>query len=362
MQKINIYENYFSELEKEICSFGELSATLFTYKTGVKAIKIKNSKGSATILPYMGQMIWRLDFNGVELSMKTMYTDPIPVTEDYTGSYGCFLMHCGLTAMGNPTERDNHKPHGELPIAKYEDVCILMDTDEKGDYIAVTGKYNRKFCYDVNYDFIPLIKLYKNATFIDIKASFTNNKDIPLEYYYLCHINHKPIDGAKLLYTADRKTIKVNRCVPENYWDEAGGDATNKYLDRLMGNPSLMDEVGQEGQAYSPEIVFSMKYTADENGNAYTMQLNPDGTATYVVHRPEELPVGTRWISRTEDEDAMGMILPATSEHLGRTYCREHGQQKYLNKGETITYNMQTGLLDEKGAKALAEKIKSMGF
>ena len=301
MQKITIQENYFTELEKEIVNFGELSATLFTYKTGVKAIKIKNAKGSATILPYMGQMIWRADFNGVELSMKTMYKDPVPVTGNYTGTYGCFLMHCGLTAMGNPTERDNHEPHGELPIAKYDNVYIITGTDEKGDYIEVTGTYNRKFCYETNYDFTPTLKLYKGGTSLFITASFTNYKDIPLEYYYLCHINHKPVDGAKLLYTADRSTIKVNRCFPENYWDKAGGDATNKYLDKLMENPSLMDEVGLEGQAYSPEIVFSMKYTADENGKAYTMQLNPNGTATYVIHNPSELPVGTRWISRTED-------------------------------------------------------------
>lgn len=362
MKKINVYEHYFTESEKEICSFKSLSATLFTYKTGVKAIKIKNSKGSATILPYMGQMVWRADFNGVELAMKSIYSDPIPVTGSYSGSYGCFIMHCGLTAMGNPTERDNHPPHGELPIAKYDSVCILFGNDEGGNYIAVSGTYSHKFCYETNYDFTPTIKLYENQTNLKITASFTNNKDVPLEYYYLCHINHKPVDGAKLLYTADRKTIKVNKEVPDSYWDKQGAIATEKYLDALEKDASLMDNVGGENQAYKPEIVFSMKYTADEKDKAYTMQLNPNGTAVYVIHNPKDLPVGTRWISRTEDEDAMGMVLPATAEHFGRTYCKEHNQQRYLNKGQTVTYTMETGLLDVDQAKEMADKIKSMGF
>ncbi|MBQ6677135.1 MAG: hypothetical protein IJM71_03705, partial [Clostridia bacterium] len=57
-----------------------------------------------------------------------------------------------------------------------------------------------------------------------------------------------------------------------------------------------------------------------------------DGTAVYVKHDPRQLPYGTRWIARTVDEDALGMCLPATAEHKGRIYCREHRQQRILNK------------------------------
>ena len=360
--KFYLYEGFWTDKEKLVLTSGELSASIFTYDTGVKAVKIKNSKGSATLLPYMGQMVWRCDFNGYEMTMKTIYDDPMPAKEVYGETYGCFLMHCGLTAMGNPTSEDTHLPHGELPVAKYNSVYLVYGNDENGNYIGLSGVYEHKRCYEANYEFTPVIKLYENASYLDVTASFTNHKDVPLEYYYLCHINHRPVDGATLCYTADRKTIKVNHEVPENYFDKAGADATNAYLNRLDKDPALMDKIGGEGQAYRPEIVFSMTYTADENGNAYTMQVLPDGNACYVVHNPTELPYGVRWISRTDDEQALGMVLPATSEHFGKLYCQRNNQQLYLKKGETVTYHMQTGMLDKGEAEKMQAKIKSMGF
>lgn len=363
MEKIYIYENFFTEKEKTVYCNGNLSASLFIYDTGVKAIKIKNAKGSATILPYMGQMIWRADFNGKELTMKSIYDQPANAKITYGETYGCFLMHCGLTAMGNPTAEDTHLPHGELPIAKYNSVYIVSGSDEKGDYVGVSGVYTHMSAFETNYDFSPTVKLYDNATYFDIEIKFTNKKDVPLEYYYLCHINHRPVDGAKLSYTADRSKIKVNHEVPENYFNVEGGKATNDYLDRLDKDPSIMDDIGAEGQSYQPEIVFGItSYKADENGNAYTMQIYPDKTSTFVMHNPKDLPYGVRWIARTADEDALGMVLPATAEHFGRLYCQKHNEQRYLKKGDTVTYKIKTGLLDQDQTEKMQAKIKKLGF
>ena len=138
--------------------------------------------------------------------------------------------------------------------------------------------------------------------------------------------------------------------------------ATNAYLNELDKDPAVMDNVGGEGQSYAPEIVFTCYYDADEQGNAYTMQQNPDGTSTYVCHRPDELPFGVRWIARTKDEDAMGMVLPATAEHKGYLYCKERGYEKYLQTGESVTYHIRTGLLDKDGSANLRKKIEKMGF
>ena len=360
--KIILKESYFGVEETEILSSGEFSASLFTYSTGVKAVRIKNAKGSFVVLPYMGQMIWRAEFLGYEMTMKTIFDEPIPAKSVFHETYGCFLMHCGLTAMGNPTAEDDHLPHGELPICKYDSAYIITGEDEVGKYIGISGVYTHKLCYTYDYEFSPMLKLYEGSTYIDITVNFTNNKDVPLEYYYLCHINHRPVNGARLCYTADRKKIKVNHEVPDGYFSKADADATNAYLNMLDENPAIMDKIGEPYQCYRPEIVFYAQYDADEFGNAYTMQVNPDGYSTFVIHRPEELPYGIRWISRTEDEDTMGMVLPATSEHLGRTYCRRNNQQKYLAKGESVTYHMVTGYLTPEQSKAMEEKIHSLGF
>ena len=360
--KIFLKESYFTNDETLLVSFGNLSASLFTYSTGVKAVRLKNDKGSIVALPYMGQMIWRAEFNGYEMTMKTIYDEPYPAKDVFHETYGGFLMHCGLTAMGNPTAEDTHTPHGELPICKYNNPYVIFGCDESGRYIGISGTYTHKRCYDTNYDFTPAVKIYEGKTYMDITAEVKNNKDIPLEYYYLCHINHRPVDGARLSYTADRKSIKVNHEVPDGYFSSEDAKATNDYLAMLDKNPAVMDEVGAVGQSYRPEIVFLCNYKADECGNAYTMQINPDKTATFVRHKPAELPCGVRWISRTEDEDAMGMVLPATAEHKGRLYCQRNNEQSYLKRGESVTYHMRTGLLSAEEAEEMDKKIKSMGF
>ena len=362
MNKLFLYEDFFTKDEKEVVSFGKLSASLFTYSTGVKAVRLRNDRGAIVMLPYMGQMIWRAEFDGYDMTMKTIFDEPIMAKNTFEETYGCFLMHCGLTAMGNPTAEDDHKPHGELPICKYQTVYVIFGEDECGKFIGLSGSYTHKSCYTVNYEFSPVVKIYEGKTVIDVSASFTNNKDVPLEYYYLCHINHRPINGARLEYTADRSSIKINHEVPDGYFSESDAKATNDYLNALDKDPSIMDAVGAEGQSYRPEIVFYCKYTADENGNAYTMQYDKNGHSTFVIHKPEELPYGVRWISRTEDEDTFGMVLPATAEHLGRTYCRRNGEASFLKKGESVSYHMVTGLMNNEEADAMLKKIRALGY
>ena len=355
--RIELYREHFSRDTKTVLSVGALSAETFIYSTGVEAIRIKNGAGYAVVLPYMGQMVWDMEFFGHRGTMHTIYDEPMPCKQTYGESYGCFVMHCGLTAIGNPTAEDDHLPHGELPIAAYQKAYILFGEDERGRYIAVSGDYEHKRCYEYNYLFRPECRLYEGEGVMEITAHFENRKDMPLEYYYLCHINYRPEDGARLFYTAKHENIKAHHEVPAGYIAEA---ATNAYLERLDKDASVMDLIDKDTQSYAPEIVFTCKYFADEKGDAHTMQLLPDGYACYVRHRPEELPFGIRWISRTEDEDALGMVLPATAEHLGKLYCKKMGYERFLKKGESITYHMSTGILTPDAADAMKKHINNL--
>lgn len=353
--KVYLYKEMFSDNEKILFENGTLSVSSFRYSTGVDAVTLKNDKGYVTLLPFMGQMIWRMEFLGHDLVMKSIYDEPEVCYENYGESYGCFLMHCGLTAMGNPTAEDTHTPHGELPIAKYKSAYITFGEDEKGKYIALSGIYSHKRAFELNYEFSPECRLYEGASTIEMTISFTNKKDLPLEYFYLCHINYRPIDGSKLYYTAKRENVVPHREVPEGYPKEK---ETNEYIDKLLEDASVMDTVDSKTQSYAPEIVFTCKYDADSEGNAYTMQLLPDGYSCFVKHVPEELPYGIRWVARTEDEDALGMVLPATAEHKGYLYCKERGMEKYLQPGESTTFHITTGILAPDESEILKNKIK----
>lgn len=352
--RINLFKEQFTNDERTVLIIGNMTVSIFKYSTGIEAVRVKNSKGYIVLLPFMGQMVWDMEFLGHNLVMKSIYDEPESCYENYCESYGCFIMHCGLTAMGNPTEADSHKPHGELPIAKYKEAFILFGEDEKGKYITLSGVYSHKRAFEISYDFVPECRIYEDSTYIDITVSFTNKKELPLEYFYLCHINYIPIDGAKLLYTAKHENITVHREVPENH---PHADETNKYIDALQQDISIMDTIDSSTQSYAPEIVFTCRYDCDEKGDAYTMQILPDGYACYVSHKPAELPFGIRWISRTRDEDALGMVLPATAEHKGYNYCKSKGYQRYLACDETVTYHIKTGILDPETGKLMQEKI-----
>ena len=355
--KIYLTKDMFAKNEQVLYESGALCVSTFQYSTGIDAVMLKNDKGYITMLPYMGQMIWDMEFLGHNLKMKTPFKEPEVCHHDYGESYGCFLMHCGLTAMGNPTAEDTHLPHGELPVATFKEAYVLVGEDEKGKYIALSGRYTHKRAYELDYAFMPECRLYEGASTIDVTVSFTNNKELPLEYFYLCHINYRPVDGAKLLYTAKHSNIVAHDEVPENY---PAGQNTKDYIKRLNQDMSIMDTIDSKSQSYAPEIVFTCKYDSDANGEAHTCQMLPDGYACYVCHRPEELPFGVRWISRTKDEDALGMALPATAEHMGYLYCMEKGYARYLNQGETMTYHIKTGILAPEEAASMQEKIEKL--
>ncbi len=352
--KLFLYPEMFTRDEKIIYTTDALTVTAFKYSTGVEAITIHNDKGYVTMLPFMGQMIWDAAFLEHNLVMRSIHEEPENCLYSYAESYGCFLMHCGLTAMGNPQSEDDHPPHGELPIAKYQEAFLLFGHDEKGEYVSLSGSFSYKRAFEVHYNFMPECRLYADSATLDITATFTNHKDIPLEYYYLCHINYLPVDGSKLYYTAKHQNITVHEEVPARY-PEPQKSNTIAYTKKLKENPAIMDTIDSKTQSYAPEIVFTCIYDADKNGEAHTMQEMPDGFACFVTHRPDELPFGIRWIARTDDEDALGMVLPATAEHKGRNYCREKGMDKYLLQGESVSLHIQTGILDP----AQTEKFKN---
>lgn len=339
--KINLANFTFTDKPTLLAEHGEFRAVGFRYATGVAALKVSNRRGSFTILPWIGQMVWRCDFDGHELTMKSMYDEPADFRSCYNESYGCFMMHCGLTAMGNPTSADTHIGHAELPVARYQEAYLEFDDD----FAAVGGTFRNSKCFSYSYAFSPKVTLRRNAAKIEISAEVKNLKDIPFEYYYLCHVNHRPVDGSKIVESPLARAPIINREVPEGYY-KPWGDATNRFLDALEKDYTAQATVGAKGESYRPEIVNCYFHRADAKGWAVVKQVYPGKKGgVFVKYRPSELPYATRWVARTEQEDALGMCLPATAEHKGRLYCRAHKEQRYLAPGKTFSIHVETGIL-----------------
>ena len=69
--RINLKKHMFLEKEFVLAENGKMKATAFKYSTGVEALKVENDKGYFIILPFQGQQIWRVNFLGKDLYMKT---------------------------------------------------------------------------------------------------------------------------------------------------------------------------------------------------------------------------------------------------------------------------------------------------
>ncbi len=356
--KFYLNPSLFTEREQLILDNGSMKAYAFAYSTGVAAIKVENKNGFFIILPYQGQQVWRAEFLGQPLVMRTTFEEPVP-TQHYLGTYGGFLLHCGVQSMGAPTPGYPH--HGELPNAPYQTAFLLSGEDEKGAYIAVSGHRQCNIGFTLNYRFTPECRLYEDGTVLNVKVKLENLRGEPMKYMYLCHINFRPIDGGELMYSTkyDKEHVVIHKIVPDTLPKEKA-EALASYMDAVEENPALHHKVGAPGQSYDPEICFTLHYMSDENGMAHTMQKLPDGKAFYVSHPTEALPYGIRWISRTKDEESMGMVLPATSEHFGRPYAEEHGQVKELAGRSEICFNITAGIIEADCAKKVEEKINAI--
>ena len=358
--RLNLKKAMFTESEYELVSHGEIRVFAFKYSTGVEALKVENAKGYFIILPFQGQQIWKMNFHGKDLSMKTTIKEPVPTTE-YLKTYGGFLYHCGISSSGVPQADDTHPKHGETPNIEYTNASIICGENSEGKFVSIEGTLDYDIAFVMKYKFTPKCTLFEDDSIVRIDVELENMRHSPMEYMYLCHINFAPIDGSKLIYSVprDKEHIKIFDKIPEGISEEQK-EKLSGYINRLKKDITLHDSVGNNEEVYNPELCFGLRYNADENGRAYTLQYKEGEGACYVSHPVKELPVGIRWIARTGDEDSMGMVLPSTSEHLGYMNAKRLGQIKTLDGGEKIAFYIETGYLDDQRALETIKKVKKM--
>lgn len=358
--KFYLSKEMFTEREKLILENGNMKAYTFLFSTGICGVRVENENGYIVVLPYQGQQIWRASFLGHDLVMRTAFEEP-RTPETYLSTYGGFLLHCGINAMGAPSKEDTHPQHGEIPNVEYTKAFLISGEDENGKYISVAGEYNKKVAFVQEYVFAPECRLYEKATVIEEHINITNNRSKAMEYMYLCHINFRPEDGSELVYSAEynKENVKVHKIVPETLPADHAKKLKD-YMDAIQEDITIHNKVDYKSQCYDPEICFAVKYKADDEGYGHTMQYLPDGYAHYVAHPTAVLPVGVRWVSIGADEESMGMVLPATSEHLGYIHAKKLGQVKILEGKSTLSFTIKTGLLAPNEAKSMKKKINDM--
>ncbi len=355
--RIRLLPAMFEGRERVLVEHGDLTATAFRFDSGVAALRLENGLGALVLLPFQGQQIWSATMNGRPLTMKSMFEQPRP-TQVYLDTYGAFLIHCGMTAMGVPAAGDSHPLHGELPNAPYQEAWILAGEDESGRFLALHGHYRHTVAFNHNYQAEPTVCLYAGSTTFNMRMEVTNLKHAPMERLYMAHVNFRPVDNGRLVYSAPStaQAVRVRRSIPSHI---KPGPGYREFIEELAVQPDK-HELLAPGLAFDPEIVFFIDYQADDDGWAHSMQLHPDGSADYIAHRPSQLDKGVRWISRTPDQDCLGIVLPSTAEPEGYTAEKAKGNVKVLGPGETWVCEMWAGALNADEAAQMEQRIRAI--
>ena len=191
-----------------------------------------------------------------------------------------------------------------------------------------------------------------------IGMTLTNHKHLPMEYLYMAHVNFRPVDNSHLVYSArcTPETVRVRKSIPAHVKPDPTYVA---WLNELERHPEKHHTLSPE-LSFDPEVVFSIDYLADEAGWAHSMQVHPDGSADYICHQPEVLNKGIRWMCRMTEQDALGIVLPATADPEGYSIEKAKGNIRTLQPGESFSCQLEAGVLSAEEAQQMAAKIRGM--
>ncbi len=352
---IDLVPEQFGASEAVVARYAGLVATAFRYRTGVAGLRIANDQGEITLLPFQGQQIWDAAFLGRKLTMRSMFDAPV-ATRDYLANYGAFFIHCGATAMGNPGPEDTHPLHGELPNAPYDDVQLIAGDNAEGPFMALTGRSRHTVAFSHDYVARPTVRLQRDGTSVAVDMAIENLKRSPMQLMYLGHINFRPVDGGRLVDTVadDRRDIAVRQVLPAIFFSPSADNG--RYRDAVIADPAR-HRIFVKGEAILPELVLTMQARSDPEGWAHALQIHPDRTADFVSHRPGELGFAVRWITRGPDQDALGLVLPATAEADGYCAAKAKGCLLELPPGEIFRCAIRFGVMDAETAAGQEQRI-----
>ncbi len=259
--------------------------------------------------------------------------------------------------MGNPGPDDRHPVHGELPNLPYSEAWLVFGEDSGGAYVDLCGAARDTLAFDHDFVFRPRLRIRAGATVLEAAFTVENKARAPLPFLYMGHINFRPADGGVLIDTVrdDARDIAIG---PTDLGPNPR-DEVRRYREAVFADVSSHRTI-RAGVPVEPELVLTMRAAEGDDGWSHGLQRRPDGTGDFVSHRPRELPYAVRWLTRTPDQDALGLVLPATGSPDGRAAARRNGQFVRIEPGGSFQAEMRFGALDAAGSADLERAIAAI--
>lgn len=334
MGTIELQRDFFKENRKVFFENSEFTVTLFRYSTNVEAIEVTNSRGKMVVLPYLGQIIWDLSFDEIDLKMKNMFSEPKNVTE-IVDTYGCFSFHSGLIRNGCPGPEDDHTLHGEMPCADMDKAWLEIT----GESIKIGGakEYTKGFGH--HYLAKPSVTMQAKTTFIEIGMDVKNLAGTEMPLQYMCHMNYAYLEDALMQQNIPDEAFKLRESIPGHV------HPTKKWLEYTEELKSGEQQLSTltKPEMYDPEIVFFADQLRQYQKEAEFEMLSPNGVTFFTKFSTEEFNYATRWLLYNEDQQVGAFVLPGTCRSEGFLAAKEAGSLIMLAAGEEKSFKVITG-------------------
>ena len=344
----------FTAAGRIVLQMGELQAVAFRYPTGVAALRLANARGHVVVLPYQGQIVWDAVFDGVRLTMGSLFDAPRPATE-IIDTYGCFAFHSGLLRNGCPGPEDTHPLHGEMPCATLDSASLAAGEDLAGPFLRLQGERLFVRGFASRYRASPSVTLRAGATVFDIAMAVENTGGRAMDLMYMCHVNFAFVAGAELVQPApfDAAHVAVRSAIPAHV---PASPAYGEKIAALARDPSSTRRL--DPAAYDPEQVFYLHGLGrDPAGDTHLLLRRPQGDGFALSYSPEQFPHSVRWLLHDADHQVAAFALPATCEPEGYAAELRKGNMQSLAAGARIGFTVRAGYLDQAGAAARATTI-----
>ena len=331
---IELQRDYFTDSSKIIFRNEEMTASLFRYSSGVEAIELKNTRGRIVVLPFMGQMIWDLEFDGTDMKMKNMFSQPKKAAS-IIDTYGCFAFHSGLIRNGCPEPEDDHDLHGEMPCAEMDRAWLKIS--DEGINICGEAEYVKGFGH--HYLARPTVKMFNRETFIEISMNVKNLSGSEMPLQYMCHTNYAYIENAVMKQNIPDSAFKLRESIPGHV------KPTEQWMDynrKLLSGEEIITALNKP-EMYDPEIVFFADKLDQFQEEAEFEMVLPDGTAFFTRFSTAELNYATRWILHNRDQQVGAFVLPATCRPEGFLAAERSGTLLKLEAWEERSFTVITG-------------------
>ena len=350
----------FGDKEREIARFGELSAHVFRYDTGVEALRLRNPRGEAVVLPFMGQMLWSAAFDGVELAMRSMFKAPRPVAT-IVETYGCLAYHSGLLRNGVPGAGDTHPLHGEAPCAPMDAAGIVCGEDSRG---PLSRRHRRaRICDGFRRALSqpPSITLREVETSLEMAMQVENLSGAPMDLMYMCHVNFAFCEGARIVQPIPFTPAHVvaRTAVPGHV---TPNDAWRALLADVAARPARLGAARRARALRSRARVLSEGRSGPPDGRVRHAMLRREGDAFAIRWNPEDMPHTVRWVLVNSDQSVAAFAMPATCEPEGYSAEKRKGHVRTLAGGAQRGFETEIAYVPRDEAAAVVAEIEKGGL